>query len=272
MRAVNLIPSEQRAGASVGAGRSEGAAYAVLALIAGFALLAFLYGSAHHQIASRRAQAAAISAQAQRAQSAAEQLAPYTSFIALREQRTQAVASLAESRFDWAHAFHEFGRVLPRGTTISALGGTIAGASAPSSLSESTATPSASVPTTTGATPAGSIPTFTVSGCAKGQPTVALTLQRLRLIDGVKEVTLQSSASNGSGAASSGPGCTGRDATFAATVVFDPLPASSAVAAAAKTVSDPSGAGSTSASSTSASSTSAPATSAVTTTSTETAR
>jgi Tfp pilus assembly protein PilN len=248
MRAVNLIPSEQRAGASVGAGRSEGVAYAVLALIAGFALLAFLYGSAHHQVSSRRAQAASLTAQAARAQSAAEQLAPYTSFIAMREQRTQAVASLAESRFDWAHVFHEFGRVLPRGTTISALGGTIAGAS----------TDSASA---SGATPAGSIPTFTLSGCATSQPTVALTLQRLRLIDGVKEVTLQSSQS-GSGATSSGDGCTGRDATFAATVVFAPLPASTAVAAAAKTVADSTGAASTSASSTSA----------VATTSTESAK
>ena len=257
MRAVNLIPSEQRAGASVGAGRSEGVAYAVLALIAGFALLAFLYGSAHHQVASRRAQAASLSAQAQQAQSAAEQLAPYTSFIALREQRTQAVASLAESRFDWAHAFHEFGRVLPSGTTISALGGTIAGGAATSSLSLSQSSSAATAAATaTGATPAGSIPTFTVSGCAKSQPTVALTLQRLRLIDGVKEVTLQSSASSGSGGVSTGPGCTGRDATFSATVVFDPLPASSAVAAVAKTVSDPD-AGSASASSTSASSTSA---------------
>ena len=227
MRAVNLIPSEQRAGASVGVGRSEGAAYAVLAVVAGLALLALLYGSARHQISSRRAEAASLTAEAHQAQAAAEQLAPYTSFIALREQRTQAVAGLAESRFDWAHAFHEFGRVLPRGTTISALGGTIAGAS------------SSSTSASTGATPAGSIPTFTVTGCATSQPTVALALQRLRLIDGVKEVTLQSSTS-ASGPASSGT-CSGHDANFAATVVFDPLPASSAVAAAAKTktVSDP---------------------------------
>ena len=34
MRAVNLIPAGQRSGASVGAGRSQGGAYAVLALLA----------------------------------------------------------------------------------------------------------------------------------------------------------------------------------------------------------------------------------------------
>ena len=38
MRAVNLIPSGQRSGAPVGAGRSEGAAYAVLGLLVTFGL------------------------------------------------------------------------------------------------------------------------------------------------------------------------------------------------------------------------------------------
>ncbi len=45
----------------------------------------------------------------------------------------------------------------------------------------------------TSATPPGSVPTFTLSGCATSQSEVAQTLDRLRLIDGVSEVTLQSS-------------------------------------------------------------------------------
>ena len=93
MRAVNLIPAEERRGASVGVGRSQGAAYAVFVLIAGMALFAFLYGTAHHQIASRRAQVVSLTAQTQRAEEAANQLTPYTSFMALREQRMQAVCT-----------------------------------------------------------------------------------------------------------------------------------------------------------------------------------
>ena len=50
MRAVNLIPADQRGGAPVGAGRSEGGAYAVLAVIAGLAVMAVLYGKAHHAV------------------------------------------------------------------------------------------------------------------------------------------------------------------------------------------------------------------------------
>ena len=43
MRAVNLIPADQRAGAAGVGGRSGGGAYAVLALVGGLALLALLY-------------------------------------------------------------------------------------------------------------------------------------------------------------------------------------------------------------------------------------
>ena len=233
MRAVNLIPTEQRSGASVGAGRSQGGAYAVLVLAAGLAVLAVLYGSAHHQIASRTAQAATIAARAQQAQAQAERLAPYTSFIAMREQRTQAVDTLANSRFDWAHVFHEFGRVLPAQTSISSLSGTIGTARAASAA----ASPSAvTASTVASATPPGSVPTFTLAGCSTSQPEVALTLERLRLIDGVSEVTLQTSAAGAGGGGVSG--CPAHDPSFAATVTFDPLPSTAAVAAATKTVSD----------------------------------
>jgi Tfp pilus assembly protein PilN len=236
MRAVNLIPTEQRSGQPVGAGRSQGGAYAVLVLIAGLALMAYLYGSAHHQISSRRAQVASLTAEAQRAQATAERLAPYTSFIAQREARTQAVESLVDSRFDWAHVFHEFGRVLPTGVAISSLTGTVGSSTV-------SASPSA---TGSSATPPGSIPTFSLAGCATSQPTVALTLQRLRLIDGVKEVTLQSSTGGpkgGSGSSGTG-GCTSSDPVFSVQITFEPLPTAAAVAAATKTVSDSEGKGS----------------------------
>jgi Tfp pilus assembly protein PilN len=245
MRAVNLIPAEQRSGQPVGAGRSQGAAYAVLVLIAGLAVMVYAYGGAKHQIANRRAQAASLAAEAQRAQASAERLAPYTSFIALREQRTQAVESLMNSRFDWAHVLHEFGRVLPAQTSIASLSGTIGGSAGVSASSSSTASSSAASSSSgasgvqvASSTPPGSVPTFTLSGCAASQTDVALTLERLRLIDGVKEVTLQSAASSSSGGGGTVGGCPAHASTFSATVVFDALPASSAVPSATKTVSD----------------------------------
>jgi hypothetical protein len=257
MRAVNLIPAEQRAGAGLGAGSSEGGAYAVMAVIGGLALLAFLYGRADHQISSRRAQAATLTAQAQRAQAETSQLAPYTSFASLREQRMQAVSTLVDSRFDWAHVFHEFGRVLPVQVSVSSLQGTIAGPSttgsttpaAPAPATPAGATPAATTPAAgapgtpaaaaapavTSATPPGSVPTFTLAGCATSQPAVALMLDRLRLIDGVGSVTLQSSTKSSAGSSGAGgAGCLAGEPAYTVQIAFEALPTSSTTHAATK--------------------------------------
>jgi len=237
MRAVNLIPAEQRSGQQIGAGRSQGGAYAVLLVIAGLALMAYLYGSADHQIASRHTQIASLTAQARQEQSAAERLAPYTSFIALREQRMQTVETLINSRFDWAHVFHEFGRVLPSGVSISSLDGKVGAASSSggSSSSSSSGAGAGAGASASSATPPGSVPTFTVAGCATSQPTVALLLQRLRLIDGAASVTLQSSTASGAGSGggvSTGP-CPANGPVFSVEMTFDPLPSTAAALSAA---------------------------------------
>jgi Tfp pilus assembly protein PilN len=231
VRAVNLVPVDQRSGSGPAAGRSEGGAYAVLVLLAGFAGMALLYGTARHEISSRRVKAAALVTQTQQAQAMAAQLAPYTSFLAMREQRVQAVSELAQSRFDWAYAFHELGRVLPKDASITSLSGTV-GSVGPSSSSSSSSSSAASSATVTSATPPGSVPVFTLSGCATSQAEVAQTLNRLRLMDGVSSVTLQSSTkpSAGAGAGSSG-GCVGTDPTFNVTIDFDPLPAATTTSA-----------------------------------------
>jgi Tfp pilus assembly protein PilN len=254
MRAVNLIPGDQRSGAPVGAGRSEGAAYAVLALLVIVAGLALLYGKATRSVSSDKTKAATLTAEAQRAQAEASTLAPYTSFASLREQREKAVATLVDQRFDWAHAIHEFGRVLTNQVSISELNGTIAGttgtaapapapapapaspasasSSTTASASATTASPAASAAVTS-ATPAGSVPTFAIAGCATSQHAVADTIQRLRLIGGVSAVTLQSSTRGASGSGSA-PGACGSGPVFQMTVTFDPLPSAAASASAVK--------------------------------------
>jgi hypothetical protein len=250
MRAVNLIPSESRSGGSA-VTRSGGSAYAVLVALGGLALLALLYGMAHHQVSSRSAEAASLSQRAASAQAEAAQLAPYTSFAAMRQQRTQAVSELVDARFDWAHAYHELGRVLPSDASITSLEGAVGASSeasaapAPKSPSPSTTgAPSSSTAASAGATssaasatPPGSVPTFTLSGCATSQQEVALTIQRLRLIDGVSEVALQSSTKAGgssAGATSSPGGCQGSDPAFSVKITFAPLPSSATISSTTK--------------------------------------
>jgi hypothetical protein len=267
MRAFNLIPADERGGASISTGKSGGGAFVVLGLLGVLAIFALLYGQASREISSETSKIATLNAQAQAAQAQAAKLQPYVSFKTMHEQRVQAVDQLVDSRFDWAHAFHELGRVLPPGqVSLTSLTGTIGastgstaagadtaagagkaasaatGATKPATsgsgatgASSTTAASSTAAAGTTGssatsATPPGSVPTFTLAGCATSQAMVALTLTRLRLIDGVSEVTLQSStqaAKTGAAGGSGGSGgCTG--ATFAMQITFDPLPTASA--------------------------------------------
>ena len=248
MKAVNLIPTDERGGSGISAGRSGGSVYLVFALLGGLAVFALLYGLSAHQISSRKAQVASLHARTQQAQARATALAPYTSFAAMREQRVQAVTALVDSRFDWAHAFHELGRVLPANVSLTTLTGTVGSAtgSTPgaSSAGKTTATAAAgssssaaagSSSPVTSATPPGSVPTFTIVGCATGQSEVALMLNRLRLIDGVSEVELQSSTKSGSTGGGAGEGCEKGDPAFTVQVTFDALPSVSAGASVSTT-------------------------------------
>jgi Tfp pilus assembly protein PilN len=230
MRAVNLIPAEQRKGGAVGR-RSQGVAFAVLGLLAGAALLTFLYGSASHQLESRKAEAAALTKQAQQVQAQAAQLSSYTSFMQMREQRLQAISQLIGSRFDWSATMYELSRVLPSTVSLSSLQGTIGSATATPSKSSAAPAAGSTASTTAAAsvasaTPPGTTPTFSLAGCATSQIAVAQTLVRLRLISGVSNVTLQSSAKSGSGGGGSGGSgsCPEGAPAFSVQVTFQPLP------------------------------------------------
>ena len=115
----------------------------------------------------------------------------------MHEQRVQAVDQLVDSRFDWAHAFHELGRVLPPGTSRSPRsrhdrvdgGSTSAGADRRGREQQSRRRDRRNdagrrqlergdgVELERGLRdPAGSVPTFTLGGCATSQTEVALTL------------------------------------------------------------------------------------------------
>jgi len=218
VRAVNLIPLDQRGGAGPAAGASQGGAYAVPVVLAGLVIMTLFYGSARHDISKRQAQVASVTAATQRAEASTSQLTSYANFLKLREERQAAVSTLAESRFDWAYAFQEIGRVLPTDASILSLTGSVG---APTTTASPAATTGKS--SVASATPPGSVPTFVLSGCATSQTEVAQTLDRLRLIDGVSQVTLQSSTKPASGT-SGGGGCLGSDPTFNLTVFFEPLP------------------------------------------------
>jgi len=232
MRAVNLIPSEQRSGGGSLAGSSGGAALIVLGLIVGVAVLAAMYGGAERQISKESGEVAKLEAQTAEVRARTGRLTPYTAFVAMAEQRTKTVAQLVQARFDWSHTLHEFGRVLPSDSALLTLKGTVGGASPAGS------TPAAAVATTSAtpasSTPPGSVPTISLTGCSTSQAEVAQTLQRLRLIDGVSEVHLLS-ATKGAVSGGGAGGC-GAHVAFSITVAFAALPATPIPNVAAPTV------------------------------------
>lgn len=183
MKAINLIPSDQRRGAGGAAGRSGGAAYGILGLLA-LALLIFAsWTITNKQITEKTAEAASLESQAQIRTAQSSALGPYTKFAELRGNRVRTVKQLVDSRFDWAHAFGEVSRILPDTVWLTGLTGTIA-------PGVGTDVGGASDPLRT-ARPA---PALEMAGCATTQTEVSKFIGRLRLINGVDDVAISKSA------------------------------------------------------------------------------
>ena len=201
MRAVNLIPGDERGGAVITAGRSGGGIFVVARPARGLALLALLYGLADRQISQRQRGSRLAHARAAAGAGARGRAGPLHELPAMREQRVQAVTALVDSRFDWAHDLPRT-RARAAGRQGLARLDRTARSAPPRPPRRPRAAPApaprrrAASPVTS-ATPPGSVPVFTLTGCATSQAEVALMLERLRLIDGVSEVTLQSSTKSG---------------------------------------------------------------------------
>jgi Tfp pilus assembly protein PilN len=186
MRAVNLIPADQQRGAGGAAGRSGGGAYLLLGALALIVVMAGTYVMAGKKVDDKKAELASVTQQAVAAEAKAQQLTSYTKFASIRTKRVDTVTQLANSRFDWSHALREVARVLPTNAWLTSMTG---------STSPSVGGSSSSL---RGALP---VPAIEISGCTTSQASVAKMMARMRLIDGVQQVSLQSSDK---GTASSG--------------------------------------------------------------------
>jgi Tfp pilus assembly protein PilN len=219
MRAVNLIPAEDRRGAGA-PGRSGGAVYGVLGALGLVVIFVAVLFALSHQVKVKEDRLASVNQQAQQAEAQAGSLQAYTQFATLRETRQQTVSSLASSRFDWAHALHELARTVPAGTSLTGLRATVS--------------PSVSVGGVTDPLRQSlSVPAIELNGCATSQDGVAEVLAAMRRIDGVQRVSLSSSERNskGVGGASSGSSTPGagsdcragsfKRASFSMTVFYD---------------------------------------------------
>ncbi|MDP9346663.1 MAG: hypothetical protein M3P44_13290 [Actinomycetota bacterium] len=234
MKAVNLIPPEDRRGAGA-PGRSGGAVYALLGGLGLVLVLVAALFALSHAVKTKEDRLAAVSVQAQKAEAQAGSLQAYTQFATLRETRQQTVASLAASRFDWAHALHEVARTVPTGTALTGLRATVS--------------PTVTVGGITDPLRQSlDVPAIELAGCARNQDGVAEVMAAMRRIDGVQRVSLSSSERTAKASADSGAAPTGttgatdcragslKRAAFSMTVFYDaPAPAAGTATGASAT-------------------------------------
>jgi Tfp pilus assembly protein PilN len=181
MRAVNLIPVEERRGMHGGGSGSGIGAYIVLGVLAVVVAMSAAYTLANRSVGQQRAELTSVEAQVQTAEAQVQQFASYTGFSGLRQKRTETVRSLAASRFDWSHALHELARTIPSDAWLTSLKGTV--------------TPGVSIDGATNDPLRASLPqpAIEVLGCTTSQANVARVISSLRRMDGVQRVTLSSS-------------------------------------------------------------------------------
>lgn len=186
MRAVNLIPGEERSGGGAGlGGRSGGAAYLLLGALAVVVLLVLATSLSKRSVVDKREQVTQLQAQAARSEASGTSLGAYTRFADLRAARVQLVRALATDRFDWAHSLSEVARVIPNDVWLTSLQATVepgvslkaGGAGSTSSLRGAIAQPA-----------------LEIVGCTTSLKSVIRMLARMHLVDGVTRVTLASSA------------------------------------------------------------------------------
>jgi Tfp pilus assembly protein PilN len=217
MRAVNLIPVEERRG-DYAPTRTGALVYivvgALLALLGGVTMMVL----ATNEINDRKAEISRLEAEEAEARARAEALASYAQFRAVRDARVATVTSLADSRFDWERVLRELSLVLPDDVWLTGMAATV--------RPDVTIEEGADVDLRDGA--AG--PALEIIGCASGHESVGGFLSALRDIDGVTRVGVMRSErpplEANAGETGSEDDCRTRDfiTQFEIAVAFDAAP------------------------------------------------
>lgn len=222
MRPVNLIPEDERRDRQSPL-RSGPLPYVLLgALLAALAAVTVLVVT-DNQISESKAEIETLNGQIAAAEARASESAAYTQFHQVSTQRAETVTNLANSRFDWESVIRQLALVIPGDVWLTNMTGTVkpvvsVNGAASVALRESAAGPA-----------------LQLEGCATGQDAVAGFVARLKEIDGVTRVGMQSSElrTAGEGGEEGGAGesgdCQTEDfiAKFQIVAAFDaaPIPA-----------------------------------------------
>ena len=179
MKAVNLIPTEQRRVRATG--KQSGSAYVLIGVLATLLVMVAAYVFTAGNVTDRQNQAAAAKAEADQLEAQAAKSKSFTNFAQIKQTRLASVSTIANTRFDWERMMRELSRAMPAGSWLQASDASVA---APESGSETAAAATAA--------PAG--PTATLTGCTPNQADVARMMVRLRQMHRVTDVMLNQSS------------------------------------------------------------------------------
>jgi Tfp pilus assembly protein PilN len=195
MKAVNLLPEKHRPRQPSG-GQGKGG-YVVLGVLGALLVGVLVYVMTLNSINDSKSQIKKATAEAARLNEEANSLGPYGDFANIKAERVKSVMELAQGRFDYERLVRELAHVLPPDVWLTSASSSSDGSSATSGSS----TPPAPTPTPAAgaAAPSATGPTLTLQGCARDQTQVAVTIVRLRELQGATDVSLDHSTRGQSG-------------------------------------------------------------------------
>jgi Tfp pilus assembly protein PilN len=186
VRPINLIPTEQRRGASRGpGGHSSLNGYIVLGALGAAVLCALAVVMTSNQINSKTEELAGIQGDSQQEKQVADALRPYGQFADLQRARMTQVETVAAARYDWERPLRQLSRAIPRNVWLLA----VAATQSPN-VDVDSGGAGGDISTMREKTPA---PAFTLSGCTYSQHAVARVMTRMRNLDDVTAVRLAKS-------------------------------------------------------------------------------
>jgi Tfp pilus assembly protein PilN len=206
MKAVNLIPSDQRRAKA--SGNVSGGAYGVLGVLAVLLVMAVAYVMTSNSVNENESNAAKAHQEAVAASSKSKQLGAFTDFASIKQQRLTSVMAAAQTRFDWERFMREFARVMPANSWVQTANASVVGDEAAGNVT----TPAATV----------AAPEANIIGCTPRQSEVARMMVRLEQMYRVTDVALNESTQESAGGATSLQSC-GNLYKFDLTVTFSPV-------------------------------------------------
>jgi Tfp pilus assembly protein PilN len=211
MKAVNLIPNEQRR--AQGTGAQAGSAYIVIGVLVTLLAMVAGYVLTSNKVTKNKNDAAAAKAEADSLEAEIAQRGAFTNFSQIKETRLASVSGVAETRFDWERLMRELSRVMPSGTwlqtTDASVTGEVAGAEASTPVAGAVVAPQ---------------PKVNLVGCTPDQSDVAGMMVRLRQLHRVSDVELNQSSTQLSATGDASVDNCGRNYQFDLLVSFSPTP------------------------------------------------